>query len=175
VQKLIGLSPILRPSASSRFGLGSIAVLALLSGCGEGDGRLVAGEWQRKVAVTRFFIPGAPGTTAMRSEALIGNPQEDLICITPEAAQAGVRSLPVAIQGGSCAVADITLDASNFEGTLACAGLGLGTGSFRIDGRHAPDKLDFTLIGEVADTRLPGGMAEVDMRVTVTRVGDCKG
>jgi Protein of unknown function (DUF3617) len=173
MQKLIARRARGHPSPH-QAALNTTALVALLlAGCSEDGRELSPGEWERSVKVTRYYVPGAPGTTALRAQALLGQAQVNRICVTPANASRGIHGLTQTLQGRSCALRHLTLDSADFKGTLACAGLDFGTGAFPMKGRYSSEHLDFTLDGDVADARLPGGMAEVVIAVSARRVGEC--
>jgi formylmethanofuran:tetrahydromethanopterin formyltransferase len=60
-------------------------------------------------------------------------------------------------------------------GTMACAGAsGFGAPRMTMTGTYTPDKVSMTLSGEVNDSKLPGGKANIELTINSERTGDCK-
>ena len=61
------------------------------------------------------------------------------------------------------------------SGTMVCRGAAsFGAPKMAMTGAYAADKVTMTLSGEVTDSNLPGGKANMEMTLTSERTGECK-
>lgn len=149
--------------------------LALLSACGTADGELTAGNWKNTMTMTRFDIPGAPPAVAERAKGMLGKGQSSEACMSAAQATAGVRDFSSSMQQGDCKMEDFTHGGGKMAGTMVCTGSsGFGAPEMKMAGTYAPNKVSMTLSGEVSDSKLPGGKANIEMTILSTRTGDCK-
>ena len=44
----------------------------------------------------------------------------------------------------------------------------------KMDGTYTTEKVSMNLSGEVSDSKIPGGKANIGMTITSERIGDCK-
>lgn len=155
-----------------------IAVLpavALLSACGSSDGELNPGSWKTTMTMTKFDIPGAPAAMAEQAKASLGKGQSSDACMSPAQAKAGIGEFSSAMQQGDCKMQDFKKGGGTMSGTMVCKGSAMGDTSMKMEGTYSPEKVAMTLSGEIAEQRLPGGKANIEMTINSERTGDCKG
>jgi len=154
--------------------LPTLPALALLSACGSADGELTAGNWKNTMTLTKFEIPGAPAAIAQQAGAMVGKPQSTEVCMNAAQAKAGVRDFSSGMQKGDCKMEDFKQAGGKMSGKMVCTGGGLGAPTMTMDGSYTKEKVSMTLAGEVADAKIPGGKAKIEMSMTSERIGDCK-
>lgn len=148
--------------------------MALLSACGQADGELLPGNWKSTMSMTKFEIPGAPIAMAQNAKAMLGKGQSIDSCITPEMAKAGVKEMSSSMQQGDCKMEDFKQGGGKMSGTMQCTNSAMGATSMTMDGSYTAEKVNMTLSGELADAKLPGGKATIEMTINSERTGDCK-
>ena len=152
-----------------------VPAIAALSACGKADGELTPGLWKNTMAMTRFDVPGAPPAMAEQIKAMLGKSQTTSACMTPAMSRAGVRDFSSSMQQGDCKMEDFKQGGGKMSGTMVCTGVsGLGAPRMKMDGSYTPEKVTMTLSGEVSDSKIPGGKANIGMTITSERLGDCK-
>ena len=151
-----------------------LPAIALLYACGQADGELTPGNWKSTMTMTKFDIPGAPIAMAQNAKALLGKGQSIDSCITPEMAKAGVKEMSSSMQQGDCKMEDFKQGGGKMSGTMRCTSSAMGATSMKMDGSYTPEKVNMKLSGELADSKLPGGKASIEMRINSERTGDCK-
>ena len=58
---------------------------------------------------------------------------------------------------------------------LVCTGVsGFGAPKMAMEGSYTTEKVEMSLSGEVSDSKIPGGKANIGMTITSERIGDCK-
>lgn len=157
-----------------KFAYALLPALALLSACGKADGELNPGSWKSTMTMTKFDIPGAPPAVAQNAKAMLGKGQSTDTCVTPAMAKAGVRDMSSSMQQGECKMEDYKQSGGKMSGTMLCKGSAMGDTSMKMEGTYAPEKVAMTLSGEIAEPRLPGGKANIEMTISSERTGDCK-
>jgi hypothetical protein len=151
-----------------------LPAFALLSACGSADGELNPGNWKNTMTMTKFDIPGAPPAVAQNAKAMLGKGQTNDACMTPAMAKAGVRDMSSSMQQGECKMEDYKQSGGKMSGTMVCKGSAMGDTAMKMEGTYSPEKVAMTLSGEIAEQRLPGGKANIEMTITSERTGDCK-
>lgn len=155
--------------------LAALPLITLLAACGKADGELNPGNWKSTMAMTRFDIPGAPPEVAARAKAMLGQSQTTEACMDAAQAKLGVREMSSAMQQGDCTMEDFQQGGGTMSGTMVCKGAGsFGAPKMAMTGSYAADKVTMTLSGEVTDSNLPGGKANMEMTLTSERTGECK-
>jgi Protein of unknown function (DUF3617) len=152
-----------------------LPAIALLSACGTADGELTAGNWKNSMTMTKFDIPGAPVAMAQEAKAVLNKPQSTEACMTPAMAKAGVRDFSSAMQQGDCKMEDFKQGGGKMSGTMVCTSVsGLGAPKMAMDGTYTAEKVSMNLSGEISDSKIPGGKANIAMSISSERIGDCK-
>ena len=152
-----------------------LPALAILSACGTADGELTAGNWKNTMTMTKFDIPGAPVAMAKQAQSVLNKPQSTEACLTPPMAKAGVRDFSSAMQQGDCKMEDFKQGGGKMSGTMVCSGVsGFGAPKMTMEGSYTTEKVEMSLSGEVSDSKIPGGKANIGMNITSERIGECK-
>lgn len=156
--------------------LAALPLIALLTACGQADGELNPGNWKSTMAMSKFEIPGAPPAVAERAKAMLGQSQTTEACMSEAEAKAGVRSMSNAMQQGDCTMDNFKQGGGTMSGTMVCKGAsGFGAPTMAMTGTYTADKVTMVMAGEITDDKLPGGKANMEMRLTSERTGECKG
>lgn len=151
-----------------------LPAIVLLSACGQADGELSPGNWKSTMTMTKFDIPGAPIAMAQNAKAMLGKGQSIDSCMTPEMAKAGVKEMSSSMQQGDCKMEDFKQGSGKMSGTMKCTSSAMGATSMKMEGSYTAEKVNMTLSGEIADAKLPGGKANIEMTINSERTGDCK-
>ena len=158
-----------------KYAIATLSACALLSACGTADGELTAGNWKNTMTMTKFEIPGAPAAMAMQAQSVLNKPQSTEACMTPAMAKAGVRDFSSSMQQGACKMEDFKQGGGKMSGNMVCTGVsGFGAPQMKMDGTYTTEKVSMNLSGEVSDSKIPGGKANIGMTITSERIGDCK-
>ncbi len=152
-----------------------LPALAILSACGAADGELTPGNWKDTMTMTKFDIPGAPAEMAEQMKSMLNKPESTEECLTPVNAKAGVRQLASTVQDEGCEVKDYKQGGGKMSGVLVCKGTsGLTTPHLAMTGTYTAEKVEMAMAGEVVDSEMPGGKANIEMTMVSERIGDCK-
>lgn len=126
---------------------------------------LTPGEYETKLEVIKFEMPGAPAGMADQMRSALSSAAPSKFCVTAENVQQMrdqmVRSAAQAPEG--CTM-DAKGSGDNIDTTITCTTPVAMTTTVK----GAP--LDMTVTSE---TTTPAGKVNSEMRVTTTRVGDC--
>jgi Protein of unknown function (DUF3617) len=152
----------------------ALPMLALLAACGAADGELKEGNWKTTMTMTKFDIPGAPPAVAEQAKAMLGKGQTTEACMSAAQAKLGVRDVTSSMQQGDCKMGDFTQGGGKMGGTMVCSGGPMGKTSMKMDGTYSPETIGMTMSGEVADDKLPGGKANIELTFKSERIGECK-
>lgn len=151
-----------------------LPALAILSACGKADGELTPGNWKNTMTMTKFDIPGASPEIAQRTGAMLGQSQSQELCMNAAQAKLGVREFSNAVQQGQCKMEDFTQGGGKMSGKVVCASGPMGATTMAMNGIYTTEKIEMTLGGEISQAQLPGGKANIEMKVTSERIGECK-
>lgn len=151
-----------------------LPVLAVLSACGKADGELTPGNWKNTMQMTKFDIPGAPPEIAQRAGAMLGQAQTQELCMSAAQAKLGVRDFSSSMQQGECKMEDFKQGGGTMSGKLVCTGGAMGATTMAMNGTYTTEKVEMTMGGELSQPALPGGKANIEMKITSERAGDCK-
>lgn len=151
-----------------------LALAMILAGCGQADGELNPGNWNTKVSISKFDVPGAPPAMAGQIQQMLNKEQSNDACMTAAQAASGVRDFSSSMQEGDCKMDDFKQGGGKMSGKLVCQESAMGAATMQMEGTYAPDKVTMTTIGEVSDAKLPGGKATITMSMASERTGECK-
>ncbi len=151
-----------------------VAVTMLLSACGKADGELTPGNWKNTMQMTKFDIPGAPPEIAQRASGMLGKSQSNELCMSAAQAKLGVRDFSRSMQQGDCKMEDFKQGGGTMSGKLVCTGGSMGATTMTMNGAYTMEKIEMTMGGELNQPQLPGGKANIEMKITSERAGDCK-
>lgn len=105
---------------------------------------------------------------------MLGQSQVTEACMSEDEARAGVRTMSSSMQQGQCSMEDFKQGGGTMSGTLVCNGAGsFGAPKMAMTGTYTPQKVTMVMAGEMADDKLPGGKANMEMTLTSERIGDC--
>ena len=151
-----------------------LPALAVLSACGKADGELTPGNWKNTMQMTKFDIPGAPPEIAQRAGAMLGKAQTQELCMSAAQAKLGVRDFSSSMQQGACKMEDFKQGGGTMSGKLVCTGGAMGATTMAMNGTYTTEKVEMTMGGELSQPQLPGGKANIEMKITSEHAGNCK-
>lgn len=150
------------------------ACVLLLSACGRADGELEPGNWKSTMGMEKFEIPGAPAEIQRQATAMMAQTQSMEACMTAAQAKLGVRDFSRSMQQGDCQMNDFTSGGGKMSGTMDCKSGSMGATSMKMEGTYTEQKVEMRLAGAVLQPSLPGGKANIAMKISSERTGDCK-
>lgn len=151
-----------------------LPLLAALAACGKADGELTPGNWKNTMQMTKFDIPGAPPEIAARAGAMLGKAQTQEVCMSAAQAKLGVRDFSSSMQQGECKMEDFKQGGGTMSGKLVCTSGAMGAITLAMNGTYTLEKVEMTMGGELKQAALPGGKANIEMKITSEHAGDCK-
>ena len=151
-----------------------LPLLAILAACGKVDGELTPGNWKNTMSMSKFEIPGAPAAIAQRASAMLGQQQTNEICLNAAQAKLGVRDFSRSMQQGDCKMEGFTQGSGKMSGKLVCTGGPMGATTMTMNGTYTMEKIEMTMGGQVSQPQIPGGKANIEMKITSEHAGECK-
>jgi hypothetical protein len=178
----------------SQAATASIIALALAA-CGEGTKEpktaeeviAEAGEMQRpdpgqyetKVELVEFAVPGLPPEQAEKLKAMMGNvgAQSSSFCLTAEEAGKGfeeqVRKMGQGQGGLECEYDEFDVNGGKLAAAMTCKGpQGMGA-TMKIDGTTTSRSTSMTMDMSQKSAMIPGGEMKMKMKMDSKRTGDC--
>ena len=149
------------------------ACIVLLAACGKADGELNPGNWKSTMSMEKFEIPGASAEIQARANQMAGQSQSMESCMSAAQAKLGVRDYSKSMQQGDCQMNDFTSGGGKMSGTMSCKSGALGATALKMEGTYTEDMVEMALAGEVSQPSLPGGKANIAMKIASERTGDC--
>ena len=59
-------------------------------------------------------------------------------------------------------------------GKLVCTGGAMGATTMTMNGTYTMEEIEMTMAGELSQPQIPGGKANIEMKITSEHAGDCK-
>jgi len=157
---------------------GAPAAAAGNAGGGGSGGAHIAmqpGNYETRVQVTKFDIPGLPAAQAQAMRQAMANAtgQSARRCLTPEEAARGPAAMAEqASRSGQCTVDRYDVNGENISGHITC-NTPQGRLAQTMTGTMSSTGTDMKIEQELSAASFPQGKAQVELQVTSTRVGDC--
>lgn len=131
------------------------------------------GEWQSKVTIEQFDIPGMPPEAVKQMRAAVAQNQQHSFtsCLTPEDVEQPKGKFFTGNE--QCRYDHFTMGNGKIDAAMRCpSGQGM-TQVMTMTGTYSPDSYDMrmTMTGEGVEG--PAGKMKMQMRVNSTRVGEC--
>lgn len=139
--------------------------------------RMQPGEYASNVEIARFDVPGMPEEQqAMVRGMMTGAAQvQRSFCLTEAQAARGSEDMfrELAQGDSNCRFEDFNVDGQNVTGRMICGGQGGANATMNLTGTMSGTSSTMTMVMEISDPSLPQGRAEMEMRATSRRTGDC--
>lgn len=135
------------------------------------------GQYEGSVEFTRFEIPGLAeaATTQVRSQMEQAMAVKQNYCVTAadaaEGRQGRLRQLINA--NGNCRLENFTVTGENVTGRMICNSADGATATMNFTGTMGAESSTMAIATEMGNPAVPGAKANIDMRVTSRRTGDC--
>ena len=138
---------------------------------------LTAGQYESSFEIARFDVPGMPAEQQTMVRQMMGNAAQvkQSYCLTEEQASRGSEDMfrEMANGNGDCEFKSFDVSGDNVTGELTCNARGGASASMRMNGTMGDNQSTMTMVTDITDTSLPQGRAQMEMRVTSRRTGDC--
>ena len=171
----------------------SLAALSLVScgeaadknGVSEADVRselasarsLDPGQYESSFEIARFDVPGMPAEQQSMIRQMMSGAAEvkQSYCLTEEQASRGSEDMfrEMANGNGECQFKSFDVSGDNVTGELTCNARGGASANMRMSGTMGDDQSTMTMVTDITDSSMPQGRAQMEMRVTSRRTGDC--
>lgn len=139
------------------------------------------GQYETKVAMLDFSIPGLPTQQAEKLKAMMGNAgaQSSSFCLTEADAAKGfeeqVRKMGQGRGGLECAFDEFDVDDSVLAAQMTCEGPQGMDAVMKIDGTTSATSTSMTMDMSQKAPMIPGGEMRMKMKMDSRRTGDCAG
>lgn len=138
-------------------------------GTAAAGGALTPGEYETKVEITKFEMPGMPESVANQMREQMAS-QTHKFCVTAEnAAQMRDQMIRQAAQAPEGCTVDNKGSGDDINMTMTCSNVG-GMQGTSLNSTVTGTPAAMTIVSE---TTTPAGKQNMEMRVTNTRTGDC--
>lgn len=135
------------------------------------------GEYASNVEIARFDVPGMPEEqqTIIRGLMTGAAQVERSFCLTEAQAARGSEDMfrELAQGDSNCRFEDFNVDGQTVTGRMICNSQGGANATMNLNGTMSGTSSTMTMVMEIADPSLPQGRAEMEMRATSRRTGDC--
>lgn len=145
------------------------------SGNGGGSITMQPGQYETRVQVAKFDIPGLPEAQvqAMRQAMAGAAGQASRHCLTPEQAARGPAAMAEqAARSGQCTVDRYDVNGGTIAGHISCS-TPQGRLAQTMTGTMSRTGTQMKIEQEISAASFPQGKAQVELQVSSTRVGDC--
>ena len=131
------------------------------------------GQWQSKVTIEKFYVPGMPPEVAQRMKSVMaqGSVHDSTTCLTPEDVKKPKEDF-FAGKNNECRYDHFTMGGGKIDALMHCGKEGHAS-TMRMAGNYSSDSYQMQMATE-ADTGDEGaGAMQMQMRVEAKRVGEC--
>ena len=135
------------------------------------------GQYESSFEIARFDVPGMPAEQqAMIRQMMSGAAEvKQSYCLTDEQASRGSEDMfrEMANGNGECQFKSFDVSCDTVTGELTCNARGGASANMRMNGTMGDDQSTMTMVTDITDPSMPQGRAQMEMRVTSRRTGDC--
>jgi len=137
------------------------------------------GQYQTKVELLAFEVPGLPPEQAEKMKSMMGNVggQQASYCLTEEDAKKGfeesVRKMSQGQGGLDCKFAEFDVDGGRLAAEMTCATAQGVTSTMTLDGSATSNSTSMTMDIKQKAAMIPGGEMRMKMKMDSKRTGDC--
>lgn len=138
-----------------------------------------AGQYETKVSLLEFAVPGLPAEQAEKIKGMMGNAgaQSSSYCLTEADAKKGfeeqVRKMGQGQGGLDCSYDQFDVDGGKLAATMTCKGPQGMDATMKIDGTTSATATSMTMDMSQKAAMIPGGEMRMKMKMDSKRTGDC--
>ena len=132
-----------------------------------------AGEYRSTIELVEFNIQGMPDGMHEQMRGMVAGELEqgNSFCLSQEEADRGAEGMMENIAEGDCSVTRFDVDGGTIDAEMQCTHEGGGSGVVTLNGTMGEDSSEMTMQMQQQIPEL--GQANMTMRVTSQRIGDC--
>lgn len=137
--------------------------------------RLQPGQYSVTMEAVRFDIPGIPPEqAAMMRQMMAGvSAQQQSHCVTRSESEQSLEDMYRRLGEGNCTMNNFDVSGNRMTGQMTCDGGAGRSSTIRINGEMGTTASDTTMVMTLTDPSLPQDRGEIEMRVRMTRTGEC--
>ena len=137
--------------------------------------RLQPGQYGISMEMARFDVPGMPPEQAAMMQQMMASvsAQQQTHCVTREESEQSLQDMYRRLGEGNCTMQNFDVSGSRMTGQMTCSGGDNRSSRISITGEMGTTSSDTRMVMALTDPSLPQGNAEMEMRVRMTRTGDC--
>ncbi len=137
--------------------------------------QLRPGAYAITMNAVRFDVPGMPPEQAQMMQQMMAGvaAQQQTQCITEAESRRSLEDMYKGLGEGQCTMQRFDISGSTMSGEMQCSGGSNRTSNIRINGEMTRESSNTTMVMAMSDPSLPQGTAEMEMRVSMRRTGDC--
>jgi hypothetical protein len=138
-----------------------------------------AGQYETKVKMLDFSVPGLPAEQAEKIKGMMGNVgnQTSTYCLTPDEAKKGfeesVRKMGQGQGGLKCDFNKFDVDGAKIAAEMTCSGQQGMTSEMKLDGTATAQSTSMHMAMTQKAPMIPGGEMRMEMQMDSRRTGDC--
>lgn len=137
--------------------------------------RMTPGQYDVRMESVRFDVPGMPAEQAQMMRQIMAGvgSQVQSQCVTEEQARGNMEEMYRGLAQGNCSMQRFDISGDRMTGQMTCDAGGGRSSEIAINGTMGATRSETTMVMTLRDASLPQGRAEMEMRVTMNRTGDC--
>lgn len=135
-----------------------------------------AGQYEAKIEVLDFNIPGMPAAQTSQMRAMFANNlvQGHSYCLTEAEAEGGAKQMAEALAEGDCSFNKFDVSGNSLDADMICKDENGIQGNVKLNGTMSREGSDITMAMEQKVPNIPGdGVINIRMKMVSARVGDC--
>ena len=137
------------------------------------------GQYETKVKLLEFSVPGLPAAQADKIKAMMGNVggETSSYCLTPAEAKKGfedsIRKMGEGQGGLKCAFDTFDVDGGKLTAEMTCTGAQGMQSAMKLDGTATAEGTSMHMAMTQKASMIPGGEMRMEMQMDSRRTGDC--
>lgn len=137
--------------------------------------RLQPGQYSVAMEMVRFDVPGMPAEQAQMMQQMMAgvSAQQQAHCVTPTESEQSLEDMYRRLGEGNCTMDNFDIAGTRMTGQMTCSGGDNRSSRISISGDLGTTSSETRMVMALTDPGLPQGNAEMEMRVRMTRTGDC--
>jgi hypothetical protein len=137
--------------------------------------RLQPGQYSVAMEMVRFDVPGMPPEQAQMMQQMMAgvSAQQQSHCVTQAESEQSLQDMYRRLGEGNCTMDNFDVSGNRMTGQMTCSGGDNRTSRISITGEMGTTSSDTRMVMALTDPGMPQGNAEMEMRVRMTRTGDC--
>lgn len=135
-----------------------------------------AGQWQSKVTIEKFEMPGMPPEMVQRMKTMMAQNQEHgfQTCLTAEDVKRPKEDF-FAGKNNECRYDHFTMGGGKIDAEMHCGGKHGETQVMQMAGTYSPDNYQMQTSMKMEGGETPQGSMAMTMRIEAQRTGECTG